>query len=419
MYRLLNFFSPYPHHSLYRTSHARNLALSLLRPFLLIAAILVCLSLTLPANALEKKSTANSKHVHSGSKRPHKKAKSSAKSTAKSASKESTEPAHFERWTEVNEFIDKMANQYGFERQQLRDTFAQVRYQESALKLIRPAPAGKPKNWKAYRARFVESGRIEAGLAFWDQYGATLEQAEQQYGVPAEIIVGLIGVETYFGRTTGAFRVIDALTTLAFAYPDIPNKEARMRFFQSELESFLLLTHESSIDPFSYKGSYAGAFGLAQFMPSSLRRYAVDFDHDGQINLLTSPADAIGSVAHYLAQHGWKRGLPTVFPATLTNTAPAGSEEEQKFNEQLNQLLRQGLRASYQLAQIKPIANTASTDAPGQILYGLIDLQNGDEPTEYWLATENFFAITQYNRSYFYAMSVIDLGRVIASSRTK
>ena len=371
------------------------------------------------ASAAESEPKHSTKQKHKLTKatkatKPHTK-----KSAVTPATSANDQASHFERWTEVNEFIDKMAAQYGFDKDQLRADFAQVRYQETVVKLIKPAPPGKPKNWKAYRARFVENGRIEAGLAFWDQYSETLAQAESQYGVPAEIIVGLIGVETFFGRTTGNFRVIDALTTLAFAYPDTPTRVARMRFFQSELESFLLFARESSSDPFSFKGSYAGAFGLAQFMPSSLRQYAVDFDHDGKINLLSSPADAIGSVASYLAEHGWKKGLPTVFPATLTKSANLSTEQDQHFNNSLNQAIQQGLRASFSLEQLKPIASTSANDIPTQLLYGLIDLQNGDEATEYWLATDNFFAITHYNRSYFYAMSVIDLGRVIASSRTK
>jgi membrane-bound lytic murein transglycosylase B len=389
----LNSLSPFPPSLVRSTARA---ALFLFICFF----VVVCL----PASAKQKHKPA----------RPHTK-----KSVASPTASSKDQPSHFERWTEVNQFIEKMAAQYGFDKTQLHNDFAQVRYQEAAIQLIKPAPPGKPKNWKAYRARFVENGRIEAGLAFWDQYSETLRQAENQYGVPAEIIVGLIGVETFFGRNTGNFRVIDALTTLAFAYPETPTRAARMLFFQSELESFLLFARESSSDPFSFKGSYAGAFGLAQFMPSSLRQYAVDFDHDGKINLLSSPADAIGSVAHYLAEHGWKKGLPTVFPATLTRPTNLSADEDQNFNNALNRAIQQGLRASFSLEQLKPIANTPASDIPSQLLYGLIDLQNGDEATEYWLATDNFFAITQYNRSYFYAMSVIDLGRVITSSRTK
>lgn len=323
----------------------------------------------------------------------------------------SAEFAHFTQWKEVAEFIDQMVQRHGFSKAGLDATFDQARYVETAIQLIKPAPSGKPKNWKAYRARFVDNYRIDAGIAFWDQYADALSRAENQYGVPAEIIVGLIGVETVFGRNTGNFRVMDALTTLAFAYPETPTRLARMAFFRSELENMLVLARDAALDPFSFKGSYAGAIGWSQFMPSSIRSYAVDFDGDGKIDLINSPVDAIGSVANYLSQHGWKKGLPTVFPATLVNN--------ETDPEQLNRVLGQGLKASYQLEQLKEVATTASPDAPAQLSYGLVDLQNGSDATEYWLATENFFAITQYNRSYFYAMSVIDLGRVIATARVK
>lgn len=327
----------------------------------------------------------------------------------------STEFAHFTQWKEVAEFIDLMVTRHGFDKTQLEATFDQVRYVESAIQLIKPAPLGRPKNWKAYRARFVEGGRIDAGIAFWDANIDALDRAEKQYGVPAEIIVGLIGVETIYGRNTGNFRVMDALTTLAFAYPDTPTRVARMAFFRTELENILLLSRDSSLDLLSLKGSYAGAIGLPQFMPSSIRAYAVDFDGNGKIDLLASPADTIGSVANYLSQHGWKKGLPTAFPATLVDTELGSDHSADK----LNVALSQGLKASYSLSELRPIVTTASQDAPQHLLYGLVDLQNGNETTEYWLATDNFFAITQYNRSYFYAMSVIDLGKVIALARLR
>lgn len=308
-----------------------------------------------------------------------------------------------------------MVTRHGFDKTRLDTTFDQVRYVESAIQLIKPAPPGRPKNWKAYRARFVERSRIDAGIAFWDTHADALDKAEREYGVPAEIIVGLIGVETIYGRNTGNFRVMDALTTLAFAYPDTPTRLTRMAFFRTELENLLLLSRDSLIDPFSFKGSYAGAIGLPQFMPGSIRSYAVDFNGDGQVDLLTSPADAIGSIANYLSLHGWKKGLPTVFPATLISV----ETDLDKSADKLNTVLSQGLKASYSLNELRPLATTASQDIPDHLLYGLVDLQNGNDPTEYWLATDNFFAITQYNRSYFYAMSVIDLGRVIALARLK
>jgi len=316
---------------------------------------------------------------------------------------------HFAQWKEVSDFIANMVAKHGFQETDLIALFEQTRYVETARQLMRPAPPGKPKNWKAYRARFVEPYRIDAGVAFWNKNADVLARAEQQYGVPAEIIVGLIGVETIYGKNTGNFRAMDVLTTLAFDYPETPTREARMQFFRSELENLLILAKESSADPFAFKGSYAGAIGLPQFMPGSIRQYAVDFDGDGKISLNDSAADAIGSVANYLALHGWKRNLATVFPATLNAQNDSLSE--------LKTSISKGLRATYALNELKGFLTTSSSDAPDGILYGVIDLQNGEDADEYWLGTDNFFAITQYNRSYFYAMSVIDLGRVINAAR--
>ncbi|GGC77891.1 lytic murein transglycosylase B [Undibacterium terreum] len=344
-----------------------------------------------------------------GSKNSSKKARTQ---TALAGDQGGTEYVHFAQWKDVSAFMDQMVQAHGFDRNKLAADFDNTRYIESAIKLIKPAPSGRPKNWKAYRARFVEPKRIDAGLAFWDQYADALARAESQYGVPAEIIVGLIGVESIFGRMTGGFRVMDTLTTLAFAYPDTPTREARMEFFRSELENFLLMARDSGTDPFSYKGSYAGAIGLPQFMPGSIRKFAVDFDGDGKIDLSGSPVDAIGSVANYLSLHGWKKSLPTVFPATLA------IPDSDAANGAIAAYQTQGLKASYTLDELKAVASTAG-DAPGNLLYGLIDLQNGDEATEYWFGTDNFYAIAQYNRSFFYAMSVIDLGRVIGAARAK
>ncbi|MBC3918149.1 lytic murein transglycosylase B [Undibacterium sp. CY18W] len=337
-------------------------------------------------------------------------ASSSSDNTSGKSTSIKKEDVHFDQWKEVSAFIGKMVSKHGFVEADLIATFKQVRYVEQTRQLMRPAPPGKPKNWKAYRARFVEPYRIDAGVAFWDKYADDLARAEQQYGVPAEIIVGIIGVETIFGKQTGNFRVMDALTTLAFDYPDTPTRDARMQFFQSELENMLLMARESSLDPFVFKGSYAGAIGWPQFMPGSIRKYAVDFDGDGKINLTDSPVDAIGSVAHYLAEHGWKKNVPVAFPATLLS---------HDKSEALTAAIGKGLAASFQLQELKTLVSTASSDAPTNVLYGLIDLQNGTDATEYWLGTDNFYAITRYNRSYFYAMSVFDLGRVIAAARGK
>lgn len=316
----------------------------------------------------------------------------------------------FTQWRGVSEFIDDMVTKHGFERTELEKLFRRTRYVESAIRLIKPAPANKPKNWRAYRARFVEPIRINAGVRFWNDNLEALNRAEAEYGVPAEIVVGIIGVETVFGRNTGNFRVMDAITTLAFDYPDTPTRAARMEFFRGELENTLLFARESGIDPLSLLGSYAGAIGLPQFMPGSIREFAVDFDHDGKVDLRNSTADAIGSVANYLSKHGWRTGTPIVFATSVSSTDSNGARAWDQF-------IGQGLEAKFTLNELRAAGVTPSAPLPDDLLLGLIDLQNGGEPTEYWLGTANFYAITQYNRSYFYAMSVVDLGRAIRVAR--
>jgi len=315
--------------------------------------------------------------------------------------------ANFGQWREVNAFIDDMVTRHGFTRPELESALSKVRFVDSAIQLMKPAPAGRPKNWAAYRARFVEPVRIDAGVAFWNDYGDALRRAEEKYGVPADIIVGILGVETVYGRNKGNFRVMDAVTTLAFAYPATPTREARMEYFRGELANTLLFARESGIDPFSLRGSYAGAVGWPQFMPGSIRSYAVDFDGDGKIDLRNSPVDAIGSIANFLVAHGWKRGEPTVFPASLDPASGSGWE----------MFLNQGLEAKFRLDEIRTAGIRPAVEPPGDLLFGLVDLQNGGAPTEYWLGANNFFAITQYNRSFFYAMSVIDLGRAVRAAR--
>ena len=320
---------------------------------------------------------------------------------------EQGEFANFTQWRNVAEFIDQMSAKHGFDRAELETIFKRVRYVDTTIQLIKPAPPGRPKNWRAYRARFVEPQRINAGVAFWDAYADELARAEQTYGVPTEIIVGIIGVETIYGRNTGSFRVLDALTTLAFDYPDTPNRTARMEFFRGELENTLLYARDSGIDPFALLGSYAGAIGLPQFMPGSIRKFAVDFDGDGRIDLRKSPVDAIGSVAHFLVEHGWKRGEPIAFPVTVSNESTRGWD----------MFIGQSLEAKFRLDELKAAGITPTVEPPADLPYGLVDLQNGGEPTEYWLGSNNFFAITQYNRSFFYAMSVVDLGRAVRTAR--
>ncbi len=316
--------------------------------------------------------------------------------------------ANFTQWKDVSDFIDMMVAKHGFDRAELESLFRKARYVETTIQLIKPAPPGKPKNWHAYRARFIEPVRINAGVAFWDAHADALARAEEQYGVPAEIIVGIIGVETIYGRNTGSFRVLDALTTLAFDYPNTSNRSTRMEFFRGELEQTLLFARESGIDPFSLLGSYAGAVGLPQFMPGSIRKYAVDFDGDGTVDLRNSPVDAIGSVAHFLVEHGWKRGEPIAFPAAISGNEPGRGWD---------MFIGQPLEAKFTLDELKGAGIKPGAEPPHDMQYGLVDLQNGDEATEYWLGTANFYAITKYNRSFFYAMSVVELGRAVRSAR--
>ena len=314
---------------------------------------------------------------------------------------------NFGEWKEVRSFLDEVAARDGFDRAELNTLMGQVRYVDAAVQLVKPAPPGKPKNWQAYSRLIVDPVRIDNGVKFWNDNREALERAEALYGIPAEILVGILGVETVYGRNTGRFRVVDALATLAFSYPEAPQRAERMTFFRGELEAALLFARQNGIDPLSLRGSFAGAIGMPQFMPSSLMKYAVDFDGSGRIDLLNSSSDAIGSVAAFLAAHGWQRdsGGPLVYAAAVSpNRAWEG-------------MTNQGLSAKYRAQELTAAGVTTTVPVPEQQTYGLVDLQNGAEPTEYWLANNNFFAITQYNRSYFYAMSVVELGRAVRLAR--
>ncbi|WP_332847786.1 lytic murein transglycosylase B [Massilia sp. S19_KUP03_FR1] len=372
---------------------------------LLAALALLAAALAAPAGAAPEKHPKATKVLAKA------KAKASAKKTAKAkpaaALAPDAEAVNFSAWSAVQQFEEEMVAKHGFNRAELDTLFGQARLLETAVQLVKPAPPGKPKNWQLYSSRFIEPIRINAGVRFWNENAGLLARAEQIYGVPAEILVGIIGVETVFGRDTGKFRVIDTLTTLAFAYPEAPNRVARMAFFRGELENTLLLAQHAGIDPFSLLGSFAGAVGLPQFMPGSILKWGVDFDNDGRVDLRGSVADAIGSVANFLVVHGWKREDtgPAVFAAQV---APSRDWES---------LLGKGLTPHYRPDELSAAGvNTAVTLPPGR-LYGLVDLQNGADATEYWVASDNFYAITNYNRSYFYAMSVIDLGRAVRLTR--
>ena len=316
-------------------------------------------------------------------------------------------PADLHFQEQLADFGKYMSEKYQFNQANLACVLRYVKPEKRAIELIKPTPQGKPRNWQAYRTQFVNPVRISGGLRFWDKYETALARAEAQFGVPAHIIVAIIGVETIYGKHTGSFRVLDTLATLAFKYPEAHNKAARMAFFKEELENAFLLAYESNINPLSLYGSYAGAIGWAQFMPSSIRKYAVNYHDKGKIDLRKSPIDAIGSIANYLVVHGWERGDDIVFPVNIDHNCPTSP----------GRFLNQGLVAKFGMTELKTACISQKTELPHKKLFGLIDLENGALEKEYWLGTNNFFAITYYNRSYFYAMSVVELAHEIKTQR--
>jgi membrane-bound lytic murein transglycosylase B len=292
----------------------------------------------------------------------------------------------------------------------VRAQLAGARRIEAVRQAIMPPPVvdgrATAKNWAAYRARFIEPRRIAAGLAFWRDNATWLERAEARWGVPARVVVGVIGVETFYGRMTGGFRVIDALATLAFDFPE--GRRDRSAFFRSELEEFLLWCAREQCDTGQAQGSFAGAMGLPQFMPSSINRFAVDFDGDGHINLAASAPDAIGSVARYLHHFGWQAGQPTYF-----EVRPPEQTAERAW------LLGPDILPLFSAEEFA--AHGAVLSAAGRSYDGplaLVELLNGDaEPPSYVAGTRNFWAVTRYNWSSYYALAVIELGEAVAAQR--
>ena len=306
---------------------------------------------------------------------------------------------------DVIAFAGALAERRGWPVAWVETQLGLARRTAAVERLIMPPPAGTAKNWFAYRDRFVEPRRIEAGLAFWRRQEPWLTLAEERYGVPASIVVGIIGVETFYGRITGNFRVIDALATLSFDFPT--GRRNRQDFFRSELEAFLEWARREEIDPQQPKGSFAGAMGLPQFMPSSILKHGVDFDGDGHIDLIDHPADAVGSVANYLAAFGWQRGMPTHFGVA----APVDVADRAV-------LLGPDILPSFSAAQFAE--RGAVLPAAGQAHEGLlafVELQNGEAAPTYYAGTANFWAITRYNWSSYYAMAVISLAEAVAQAR--
>lgn len=308
----------------------------------------------------------------------------------------------------VNSFIDDLVARYDFNADTLHAIFNQVSYSATAVKLVTPSPNPSVKNWQSYQSRFIEPIRVNGGVKFWRANQQWLDRASQTYGVPPEIVVAIIGVETLYGKYTGNFRVLDALTTLAFDYPNTPNRDAREQLFRKNLEDFLVWTHTSNIDPSSVQGSYAGAIGIAQFMPSSILQYAVDFDGSQQIDLRNSPADAIGSVANFLKQSGWEAGRPVMWQigpdVGSLGIAQAAADGKPEPHWALNQLLKAGMVLN------EPGLNT---DSELGTPVTVVDLPTPGQPTQYALGLQNFYAITRYNRSFFYATTVYQLAQAI------
>lgn len=313
-------------------------------------------------------------------------------------------PAYGQR-DDVMRFSAELAERNGWPLDWVQAQLGQARYIASVARLIMPPPVGTAKNWTAYHDRFIEPQRIGAGVQFWSDNAQALAQAEVRYGVPAAIVVGIVGVETFYGRITGTFRVLDTLATLSFDFPT--GRSDRAPFFRSELEQFLQMCRREQRDCASFKGSYAGAMGLPQFMPSSINEYAVDFDQDGHIDLLGSPADVVGSVAHFLAEKGWEPGLPTHY-----EVAPPADIQEREF------LLGPDIVPRFTVAEFEKRGAAlpeAARQHPG--LLALVELQNGDAPPTTIAGTQNFYAVTRYNWSAYYAMAVIELGQAVQQAR--
>lgn len=302
---------------------------------------------------------------------------------------------------EARVLATQIAGETGLDPDWTWRAISQARYRETVARLMMPPPAGTPKNWAAYRSRFVEPIRIRAGVAFWRQHEAALQRAQSLYGVPAEVIAGVLGVETIYGRQTGQFRVLDVLTTLSLDFPK--GRSDRSAYFRSELSEFLKLCQEQGLQPEAVLGSYAGAIGWPQFMPGSIRRHAVDFDGDGRIDLQRSPVDAIGSVANYLARHGWQSGWASHFEVR----APENREA-------LDKLLAPDIVPSFSPQEMQSLGATlpqAAQSHPGSL--ALVLLQNGAAAPTLIAGTQNFYAITRYNQSSYYALAVIQLGEAV------
>lgn len=305
------------------------------------------------------------------------------------------------------QLADELARRHDMPADWSRQAIAQARHRQVVTRLIMPAASPGAKNWTAYRSRFIEPQRLRAGQRFWLAHASDLQRAEARYGVPAHIMAGVIGVETLYGRDTGRFRVLDALTTLSLDFP--AGRSDRSAFFRQELGEFLMMCREQGLEPSQVLGSFAGAIGWPQFMPSSIRRHGVDFDGDGRIDLRHSPADAIGSVANFLAAHGWQAQWPTHFSVKAPTPGP-----------ELDTLLAPDIRPTFtpgQMQELGAVLPQAAMNHPGPL--ALVLLHNAGKPPTLIAGTRNFYAITRYNQSSYYALAVIELGQTISGLSPK
>jgi membrane-bound lytic murein transglycosylase B len=316
---------------------------------------------------------------------------------AAAASAGAEAPAPYSRRAEVRAFVAELVAQQRFVRAELEYVFERARREPAILRAIQPKAPHERLTWSAYRARFVNDRYVADGVEFWDANRDPLARAERRFGVPADVIVAILGVETRYGRNMGRWRVVDALTTLAFDYPP------RARFFRDQLAEFLLLARDSGYDVFSVRGSYAGAIGIPQFMPGSYLRYALDFDGDGAVDLRASAADAVGSVGNFLQQHGWQPGEPVLAPAEVSGDAYRRYADED-------------IDPRHTVAQLAS-AGVSAAGLPPQARAALIELRDGDGVREYRLGLRNFYVLTRYNRSSFYACAVMDLAAALRAAR--
>ncbi len=297
-----------------------------------------------------------------------------------------------------SQFIQKMVSEHGFDSRKLQQLLDGAQRQQTILDAISKPAEGLP--WWKYRQIFVKPDRVTQGVEYWTRHRDTLEKAEQQFGVPPEIIVAIIGVETYYGRHTGKHSVLDALYTLGFHYPP------RAAFFRKQLGEYLLLAREETVDPLLPKGSYAGAMGKPQFIPSSFRAYAIDFDNDGKRDIWENDADVIGSVANYFSVHGWKKGQPI--------TARAGGVRAKHAH-----FVEAGMKPTLTLQKLAAAGIRVTADLPREAATSLVELELEEGQREHWTGLDNFYVITRYNHSNLYAMAVFQLSELIRAEFEK